>query len=77
MGVASIYDLAVLERGVFCYTFFKSVGREAAARLSQLPGGRERMNAEDAMHGLYRRLIEGWNAGDRARWPGRSPPTVS
>ena len=22
------------------------------------------MNAEDAMHGLYRRLIDGWNAGD-------------
>ena len=22
------------------------------------------MNAEDALHGLYRRLIDGWNAGD-------------
>jgi uncharacterized protein (TIGR02246 family) len=22
------------------------------------------MNAEDAMHGLYRRLIDGWNAGE-------------
>ena len=74
MGVASIYDLAVLERGVFCYTFFKGVGREAAARLSQLPGGRERMNAEDAMHGLYRRLIEGWNAGDAGAMAGALAP---
>ncbi len=28
------------------------------------------MNAEDAMNGLYRRLIEGWNAGDAGAMAG-------
>ena len=32
------------------------------------------MNAEDAMHGLYRRLIDGWNAGDAGAMAGALAP---
>ena len=32
------------------------------------------MNAEDAMNGLYRRLIEGWNAGDAGAMAGALAP---
>lgn len=32
------------------------------------------MNAEDAMHGLHRRLIDGWNAGDAGTMAGALAP---